>query len=135
MSRAVAEVGSWVVATTDFVLAFVGAFAVAYPVLSFAHAIAGSPVPGLVPNAAFALAFGASFPLVAGDWSIARLYEVLAVAVAAAVLGTIALTGLATALDLGALPSTSATGGWLLSLAVAYAVLARYDVRSALNSG
>lgn len=128
MSRVVDEVRSWVFATSDFVLAFVGAIVVAYPAVAFADALAGSPLPGLVPLAAFALAFGASYPLVAGDWSIARLYDVLLVAVAISVVATLALTAVATALDLGSTPESGPAGGWLLSLAAAYGVVTRFDV-------
>jgi len=122
-------------ATSDFVLAFVGAVAVASPALAFANSLLGSPLPGLVAPAAFALAFGASYPLVAGGWSIARLYDVLLVAVAVAVPGAVVLAAIWTALDLGPPPSTDATGGWLLALAAAYAAVTRFDVRVLSGDG
>jgi len=123
VSRAV---GSWTLATVEFVLAIAGAMAVAYPTVSLASTLAGSPAPALVPL----VAFGASYPLVAGGWSLPRLYDVLLVAACCAVLGSVLAAGLAVAfaVEPAAPQRIAATAGWVLSLAVAAAAVSRFDV-------
>lgn len=127
VSRAVE---SWTLATVEFVLAIAGAMAVAYPTVSLASTLAGSPAPALVPLVAFALAFGASYPLVAGGWSLPRLYDVLLVAACCAVLGSVLTAGLAVgfAVEPAAPHRVVATAGWVLSVAVAAAAVSRFDV-------
>jgi hypothetical protein len=123
-------VQSWTSATVEYVLANAGAMAVAYPTVSLASTLAGSPAPAVVPLVAFALAFGASYPLVAGDWSTPRLYDALLVAACCAVLASALTAGLAVAFGVepAAPQRVVVTAGWVLSLAVAAAAVVRFDV-------
>ena len=131
MPSVVASVKSWVFATSDFVLAFVGAAAVVYPTLSLLADAAGPPFQSFVPFVAFSLAFGATYPLVAGGWSIARLYDVLVVALCFLILATVLLAAIAgtTGRFPGGTHPSAANAGWVVSLALAYALVSRLDVR------
>ncbi|NHN40186.1 hypothetical protein G9C85_00865 [Halorubellus sp. JP-L1] len=126
MGSAAREATSWLLATLDFVFAFVGVGAVAYPTLRLVAELAGPTVPrGLVPLAAFALAFGASYPYVAGDWSLGRLGEFLFVAIASTLAWGVLVAGVVLALDLPSYPADPAPAAtaWTLALATAYAVV------------
>lgn len=131
MTNLLAGVGSWTSATAAFVLAFAGSLGVVYPTLSFAADAVAFPFPGVVGLAAFALAFGASYPLVAGGWSIPRLYDVLLVAACCTVLVSVVLAGVATATTrAGTWPQpATATGLWVLSLGIASLAVFRFDFR------
>lgn len=123
-------VESWTLATVEYVLANAGAMAIAYPTVSLASTLAGSPAPALVPLVAFALAFGASYPLVAGDWSIPRLYDVLLVAACCTALATVALAGVAIATNQAPTWTRPGTAArlWVLSLGIASLALSRSDL-------
>ncbi|WP_323676752.1 hypothetical protein [Halorubellus sp. PRR65] len=126
METIVDEIRSWLLATADFAFAFLGVAAVAYPTLYLLAALVGSPVlRDLAALAAFVLAFGASYPYVAGDWSLGRLGEFLFVAVAGVLAWGAVVAGVVLALDLATAPDDPASLAttWTLALATAYAVV------------
>ncbi|WP_227130700.1 hypothetical protein [Halorubellus salinus] len=126
MENTTGSVRSWLLATVDFAFAFLGVAAIAYPTLALAGALVGSPtLRALVPVLTFVLAFGASYPYVAGDWSLGRLGEFLFVAVAGSLAWGALVAGVVLALDLATVPGDPApiATAWTLALATAYAVV------------
>ncbi|MFC6955158.1 hypothetical protein [Halorubellus litoreus] len=126
MENTASGVRSWLLATVDFAFAFLGVAAVAYPTLSLVASLVGSPfLRALAPILTFVLAFGASYPYVAGDWSLGRLGEFLFVAVAGALAWGALVAGVVLALDLATDPGDPApiATAWTLALATAYVVV------------
>jgi hypothetical protein len=66
-------------ATVDFVLSFVGVFLVVFPAVWSVAALLSVGSTGAVGLVTGVLAFGAAYPLVAGDWSREALGETVVV--------------------------------------------------------
>ncbi|WP_135852677.1 hypothetical protein [Halorussus salinus] len=82
---------SWLWATVDVFLAFVGFVVVFYPLVTFGNEILGFPVTQSTVNLVVAvLALGGAYPVVAGDWSLGRLGEFTFVLVASAMVTAVA---------------------------------------------
>lgn len=126
MENTESGVRSWLLATVDVAFAFLGVAAIAYPTLALVAALLGSPtLQALVPVLTFVLAFGASYPYVAGGWSLGRLGEFLFVAVVGSLTWGAVVAGVVLALDVATVaddPAPIATV-WTLALATAYAVV------------
>ena len=70
------ELGPWVSATVDFLLAVLGFTLALYPLVSLGNAVLGSPHSATTVNLVTSvLAFGGAYPVVAGDWSLGQLGE------------------------------------------------------------
>jgi hypothetical protein len=79
------ELGSWVSATVDFLLAVLGFTLASYPLVSLGNAVLGSPHSAATVNLVTGvLAFGGAYPVVAGDWSLGQLGEYVFVLFASA---------------------------------------------------
>ena len=125
-------VRSWLLATVDVGFAFLGVAAAVYPTLSLAAALLGSPfLRALVPVLTFVLAFGASYPYVAGGWSLGRLGEFLFVAVAGVLAWGAVVAGVLLVFDVAIVPDDPApiATAWTLGLATAYAVVYWQEIR------
>ena len=86
MATANSELDSWLSATLDFLLSFVGFIIVWYPMVSLGNAVLGFPVSTSTSNLIVGvLAFGGSYPVVAGDWSLGQLGEYIFVLLASTI--------------------------------------------------
>ncbi|ELZ57996.1 MULTISPECIES: hypothetical protein [Halorubrum] len=86
MSTVERGVDSWLSATLDFLLSVLGFTIVWYPMVSLGNAVLGFPVSTSTVNLIVGvLAFGGSYPVVAGDWSLGRLGEYLFVLIASVI--------------------------------------------------
>jgi hypothetical protein len=100
MSALLAELRSWSTATADLLLAAVGLGTLLYPGAATLNAALGDPVaPPVVRLAVVVVAFGGSYPFVAGDWSPGRLWDTALAFVGGAV--AVGLAGMALVLALG----------------------------------
>ncbi|WP_080510492.1 hypothetical protein [Halorubrum coriense] len=96
MATAEREFDSWLSATLDFLFSAFGLVLVWYPMVSLGNAVLGFPVSASTRNLLVGvLAFGGSYPVVAGDWSLGRLGEYVFVLLASVLawgfVGTVAV--------------------------------------------
>ncbi|ELZ33824.1 hypothetical protein [Halorubrum distributum] len=86
MATAERELDSWLSATLDFLLSIVGFIIIWYPMVSLTNAVLGFPVSTSTSNLIVGvLAFGGSYPVVAGDWSLGQLGEYIFVLLASTI--------------------------------------------------
>lgn len=129
MASVSASVRSWVSATAAFLLAFSGVAVIVYPVLSLLRPFFGPSASPAVPFLTFVLAFGASYPLVAGGWSLRRLGEFHVVAVVATIAWAVVLELFRFASGVGS--TSPLRQAWVFALATAYVVVYRSGVELA----
>lgn len=85
MATAEQGLNSWLSATLDLLLSFLGFILVWYPMVSLGNAVLGFPISTSTSNLLVGvLALGGSYPVVAGDWSLGQLGEYIFVLIASA---------------------------------------------------
>ena len=86
MATAEQGLNSWLSATLDLLLSFLGFILVWYPMVSLGNSVLGFPVSTSTENLIVGvLALGGSYPVVAGDWSLGQLGEYIFVLIASAI--------------------------------------------------
>jgi hypothetical protein len=75
----VSDSAEFIPATTDFVLSFAGVFLLVYPAVWSVSALLGGTATSAVGVVTGVVAFGAAYPLVAGDWPRDALGETVVV--------------------------------------------------------
>jgi hypothetical protein len=131
MSMEGQEEGSWSLATVDTVLSILALLVIWYPVIYYTNTVAGFPLIESSVNFAVAvLAFGSSYPFVAGHLSLGDLGEYLFLLLASAlvwgIIGTIATV--AAGMTFSGSNYTPLAATWGLAYLTAYSIVFRTKI-------
>ncbi|WP_080506811.1 hypothetical protein [Halorubrum distributum] len=126
MATAKKGLDSWLSATLDFFLSIIGFIIVWYPAVSLGNAILGFPVSASTSNLLVGvLAFGGSYPVIAGDWSLGQLGEYIFVLFASAIgWGLVGMTAvLASGVSISGSNLAPQAAVWVAAYLTAYIVV------------
>lgn len=126
---------SWATATVDTVAVFLAAVVILFPVTDALGTVIGLPSGG-IRVVIGVVAFGVTYPVVAGEWSMGTLGEYFFAFVAATfvVLGLAGAVPTFEAVDLSAGDSIARVGLWCVVHVTAYVAVASGVTRRAVSS-
>jgi hypothetical protein len=119
---------SWLGATVDTILGTITFFFILTPVATQSHALVGSPLsPSQFQSMRWLFALGASYPVVAGDWSLGRLATYALVLFFTGFVLNVAAKATVAALGLSAVSEFVVFVALTLSYTLSYVVVFRAD--------